>query len=177
MEEVQRAADDKPPKEVFTCDMRGCPENKEFANLEELTYHKHEVHKMCWCCYCDQCRRTYVCESVKQVCFQNAASSSIVFFREDFERHKKSTHDECLNHCLFCGIPFLSQKQLLAHHEQHFLHSVKCLYCDRAFLYKRECEQHKKNHHHSGEKKIRNQNPRKLILERIDYDYDFYISD
>lgn len=93
------------------------------------------------------------------------------------DRHISLKHDECFNHCLLCGIPMYSRKQLVAHHQQHAVRSVRCLYCDRAFLYKHEYKEHREKHHDSKDKKIRNQRPKKLILEQINYDYEFSISD
>lgn len=70
-----------------------------------------------------------------------------------------------------------SKKQLVAHHRQHALHSVKCLYCDRAFLYKYEYEEHKKEYHAGRERKTRNQRAKRLILGQMHYDYECTFSD
>lgn len=86
-------------------------------------------------------------------------------------------HDECFNHCLLCGIPMYSKKELVAHHQQHALHSVKCLYCDKAFLYKHEYDEHRIRQHDRKEKKNRNQRAKRLILEQADYDYDCSMSE
>lgn len=96
--------------------------------------------------------------------------SSSSFFRADLDKHIDLKHDDCLNHCLYCGIPILSRRKLIAHHQEHSLHSVRCLYCDRAFLFKKDRDEHKRKYHRPNEKKIRNQNPRKLILNQIDYE-------